>query len=150
MVNFFGVFLDELFWLLFLFLLLDEFVEDLFFSFGLDFLFLVRLLIIGLILFFLMFCDFCIGDKVMGEGFLFFKFLYDKCKFWMLSLDIEWLFEFCVLCDKEWRKLMVIDVFWNVCLYILLLWLWFEMWDFVGEYGLFVFWDCCYFFCKLK
>lgn len=150
MANFFGVSLDELLWSLSLLSSLDESVEDLLFKSGLDFLFLVRLLIIGLILLSPTLCDLCTGDKVTGEGLLSFKLSHDKCKSWTLSSDTERLSEFCASRDKEWRKLMAMDVFRNARPYILSLWSRSEIWDSVGEHGLPVSWDCRHFSCKLK
>lgn len=151
MENFFGVSLDEMLCSLSLLSSLEESVDDLLFSSVLGFLFLVKLLITGLvILFSRMLCDLWTGDSVTGESFLSFKLSQDKCKSWTLSSETDRLSALCASRDKEWRKLMAMDVFRNARPYILSLWSRSEIWDSVGEHGLPVSWDCRHFSCKLK
>ena len=151
MENFFGVSLDEMLCSLSLLSSLEESVDDLLFSSVLGFLFLVKLLITGLVrLFSRMLCDLWTGDSVTGESFLSFKLSQDKCKSWTLSSETDRLSALCASRDKEWRKLMAMDVFRNARPYILSLWSRSEIWDSVGEHGLPVSWDCRHFSCKLK
>ena len=151
MENFFGVSLDEMLCSLSLLSSLEESVDDLLFSSVLGFLFLVKLLITGLVrLFSRMLCDLWTGDSVTGESFLSFKLSQDKCKSWTLNSETDRLSALCASRDKEWRKLMAMDVFRNARPYILSLWSRSEIWDSVGEHGLPVSWDCRHFSCKLK
>lgn len=151
MENFFGVSLDEMLCSLSLLSSLEESVDDLLFSSVLGFLFLVKLLITGLVrLFSRMLCDLWTGDSVTGESFLSFKLSQDKCKSWTLNSETDRLSALCASRDKEWRKLMAMDVFRNARPYILSLWSRSEIWDSVGEHGLPVSWDCRHFSCKLN